>query len=95
MKTKGIESAYETSLYNGCKYNERVYTMKGGEFSNGEGKLEAIMDTTKLLMKARAMHYILPNGTSGIMSSSSSKVPELSEYMRYRLKVTAASKNTD
>ncbi|KNC80659.1 hypothetical protein SARC_06973 [Sphaeroforma arctica JP610] len=37
--TKGIESAYETSLYNGCKYNERVYTMKGGEFSNGEGKL--------------------------------------------------------
>ncbi|KNC80660.1 hypothetical protein SARC_06974 [Sphaeroforma arctica JP610] len=53
------------------------------------------MDTTKLLMKARAMHYILPNGTSGILSFSSSKVQELSEYMGYRLKVTAASKNAD
>ncbi|KNC83958.1 hypothetical protein SARC_03822 [Sphaeroforma arctica JP610] len=92
---EGYDSAYETKLYNGCNYDERVYTMKGGEFSNGEGTLDSIMDMTKQLMKKRAMHYIMPNGTSEIMSSSSSKVQELSAYMGYRLKVASVDTISD
>ncbi|KNC85563.1 hypothetical protein SARC_02252 [Sphaeroforma arctica JP610] len=89
MKTKGDESAYETSIHEASKYDRRV----GGEFSNGESILDSIMDTTKALMKKRAMHYIFPNGTSDIMSSSDSQIQELSEYMGYRLKVTAVDKS--